>query len=393
MTKGKKKIAILTGGGDVPGLNAVIRAITVRAIKENYDVIGIRRGWAGLLDIVKDPKHNNTDNYMELSRVLVNKAGQSGGTFLHTTRIRPDKVKKEDIPEHLVGEYSDEINDMTDVILQNLAWLDIDYLIPIGGDDTLGFALKLYSKGIKVVAIPKTMDNDVHGTDYCIGFSTCITRTIQLANQMRNSAESHERFLVLEVFGRNAGYTAMLPTLAGAASRCVIPEYKFNIDTLTSLLSEDRKKNPSKYSILLVSEGAQFKEDSGIDKQQYLSKNIMNTGERISNMITLCSEKYNKGKAIETITQKLGYMVRSGDPDAVDSIVPMVYGNMAIELVLKGIDGRMVCLKEGRYMNVSLDVVTKKEKKIDVHRYYDINKFRPKYKSFEFQPMLLMTES
>ncbi len=393
MTKGKKKIVVLTGGGDVPGLNAVIRAITVRAIKENYDVIGIRRGWAGLLDIVKDPKHNNTDNYMELSRVLVNKAGQSGGTFLHTTRIRPDKVKKEDIPEHLVGEYSDEINDMTDVILQNLAWLDIDYLIPIGGDDTLGFALKLYSKGIKVVAIPKTMDNDVHGTDYCIGFSTCITRTIQLANQMRNSAESHERFLVLEVFGRNAGYTAMLPTLAGAASRCVIPEYKFNIDTLTSLLSEDRKKNPSKYSILLVSEGAQFKEDSGIDKQQYLSKNIMNTGERISNMITLCSEKYNKGKAIETITQKLGYMVRSGDPDAVDSIVPMVYGNMAIELVLKGIDGRMVCLKEGRYMNVSLDVVTKKEKKIDVHRYYDINKFRPKYKSFEFQPMLLMTES
>lgn len=389
MTKKNKKIGILTGGGDVPGLNTVIRAITLRALKEGYEVVGIRRGWGGLLDLVQDDRHDNTNHYTNLSYEVVNKQGKTGGTFLHTSRIRPDQTRKEDVPEHLASRYQEQINDLTDIIVDNIQWLGIDYLIPIGGDDTLGFALELYRRGIPVVAIPKTMDNDIHGTDYCIGFSTCITRTIQIANQMCSSAGSHERFLILEVFGRNAGYTAMLPTLAGAAHRCVIPEYTFDADHLTELLSEDRKKNPSQYAVLLVSEGANFHENQEKD-QEGRDRDI---GDRISDIITFRSGAFNKGKHIETITQKLGYMVRSGDPDAVDSIVPMVYGNMAIELVIKGIDGRMVGLREGRYTNVPLDLITRNVKQVDVHRYYDTERLRPKYRSFEFQPMLLMTET
>jgi ATP-dependent phosphofructokinase / diphosphate-dependent phosphofructokinase len=259
VNKTKGVIGILTGGGDVPGLNPAIRAVTIRAIREGYRVIGLRRGWAGIVEMSRDRKADNSENFIELTEDIVNKAGRTGGTFLHTSRTRPSHVAKKDVPDQLKETYTEEHNDLTPEVIKNLEFLGIEYLIPIGGDDTLSYGVRLYQEGVKVVAIPKTMDNDVPGTDYCIGFSTCVTRTIMLTNSLRTSAGSHERIAVIEVFGRYAGFTAMLPTMAGAANRCVIPEYKFDIEQLTELLSADRFKNPSKYSIVLVSEGAMFK--------------------------------------------------------------------------------------------------------------------------------------
>lgn len=206
----------------MPGLNPAIRAVTIRALREGYQVIGLRRGWAGLIDIVRENDHDNSNNFQPLSEELVNRAGRTGGTFLHTPRTNPSQVKKSDVPHLLQKTYTEERNDLTPEVLKNLEWLGIDYLIPIGGDDTLSYAVRLHRESVKVVAIPKTMDNDVPGTDYCIGFSTCVTRTIQMTNSLRTSAGSHERFLVLEVFGRYAGFTAMLPTMAGAANRCAL---------------------------------------------------------------------------------------------------------------------------------------------------------------------------
>src|SRR6266542_4247586 len=254
MSTQKGVIGILTGGGDVPGLNPAIRAVTIRATREGYKVIGIRRGWAGLIDVIRDPQADNSNNFQILSEEIVNRAGRTGGTFLHTSRTNPAKVKRDRLPPALQEKYTADINDLTPEVLKNIDFLGIDYLIPIGGDDTLSYAVRMYQEGMKIVAIPKTMDNDVPGTDYCIGFSTCVTRTIELANSLRTVAGSHERLLVLEVFGRYAGFTAMLPTMAGAAHRCVIPEHKFNIDNLTERLVSDRHKNPSHYATVLVSE-------------------------------------------------------------------------------------------------------------------------------------------
>jgi 6-phosphofructokinase 1 len=217
-SNGKKGvIGILTGGGDVPGLNPAIRAVTIRALREGYEVIGLRRGWASLVDMVRDKDYDNSDNYQHLTEELVNRAGRTGGTFLHTSRTNPGRVSKRHIPLHLQETYRDDRNDLTAEVLKNLDWLKINCLIPIGGDDTLSYGVRLFQEGVKVVAIPKTMDNDVPGTDYCIGFSTCVTRIIEMANRLRTSAGSHERILVLEVFGRYAGFTAMLPTMPTAA--------------------------------------------------------------------------------------------------------------------------------------------------------------------------------
>ena len=207
----KGVIGILTGGGDVPGLNPAIRAVTFRALREGYDVIGIRRGWGGLVEMVRDKNYDNSDNFQFLNEEIVNRAGRTGGTFLHSSRTNPSRVSKSGVPEHIRSTYTADKNDLTHEVLKNLEWLGIEYLIPIGGDDTLSYAVRLYQEGFKVVGIPKTMDNDVPGTDYCIGFSTCITRTIQLANDLRTSAGSHERFMVLEVFGRYAGFTVITP--------------------------------------------------------------------------------------------------------------------------------------------------------------------------------------
>jgi len=246
-----------------------------------------------------------------------------------------------------------------------------------------------------VVAIPKTMDNDVPGTDYCIGFSTCVTRTINLVNILRTSAGSHERFMVIEVFGRYAGFTAMLPTMAGAANRCVIPEYKFNIDRLTELLVEDRITNPSKYSVVLVSEGAMFEGGDMIfenaEKDMFGHAKLGGIGDLVSNRIKDASAGYNHGHKINVINQKLGYLVRGGDPDAIDSIVPMAYGNLALDLILKNIHGRLVVLKNGRYDNMPIDVVTSTKKIVNVDKFYNRERLRPHYNSFEMLPLFIMT--
>lgn len=388
-------IGILTGGGDVPGLNPAIRAVTIRANREGYQVIGLRRGWAGLVDTIRDKDADNSDNYQILTEELVNKAGRTGGTFLHSSRTNPTKVKKANIPPHLASTYNAESNDVTPEVLKNLEWLGVDYLIPIGGDDTLSYGVRMYQEGVNVVAIPKTMDNDVPGTDYCIGFSTAVTRTIHMTNSLRTSAGSHERFLVLEVFGRYAGFTAMLPTMAGAANRCVIPEHEFDIERLTELMTYDRNKNPSRYSVVLVSEGATFKgvemmfENSA--KDDFGHAKLGGIGEAVSAQLKDLSPKYNHGKAINVINQKLGYLVRGGDPDAIDSIVPMAYGNLALDLILKKVHGRLVVLKNGRYDNMPIDCVTAVKKVVNVKDHYNVDRLRPHYKSFEMKPLFIMT--
>src|SRR5258707_2328189 len=299
----KGVIGILTGGGDVPGLNPAIRAVTIRAIREGYQVIGFRRGWGGLVDIVREKDYDNTDNFQILTEEIVNRAGRTGGTFLHSSRTNPSKVKKSSVPKHLQSTYNADMNDLTPEVLKNLAWLGVEHMIPIGGDDTLSYGVRLYQEGFKVVAIPKTMDNDVPGTDYCIGFSTCVTRTIQMTNSLRTSAGSHERFLVLEVFGRYAGFTAMLPTMAGAANRCVIPEHKFNIDQLTELLVADRAKNPSKYSVVLISEGAMFEGGEMVFEHDatdaFGHKKLGGIGDLVSEKLKNRSAKFNQGQQIE----------------------------------------------------------------------------------------------
>ncbi|MCZ6775365.1 MAG: ATP-dependent 6-phosphofructokinase [Ignavibacteria bacterium] len=393
--KKKAVIAILTGGGDVPGLNPAIRAVTIRAIREGYQVVGIRRGWAGLVELTRDRKADNSSNYQILTEEIVNKAGRTGGTFLHSSRTRPSHVPKVNVPKHLKDKYNAEMNDLTPEVIKNLEYLGVDYLIPIGGDDTLSYGVRLYQEGIKVVAIPKTMDNDVPGTDYCIGFSTCVTRTIMLTNSLRTTAGSHERFLILEVFGRYAGFTAMLPTMAGAANRCVIPEHKFNIEHLTELLVDDRCRNPSRYAVVLVSEGAMFEGGEMVfenaARDAYGHAKLGGIGDLVSAELEELSPKFNNGMRVNVINQKLGYLVRCGDPDAIDSIVPMAYGTLALDLILKGVHGRLIVLKNGRYDNMPIDVVTSSKKVVNVKEHYNTERLRPYYKSFEMKPLFIMT--
>ena len=386
MATKKGVIGILTGGGDVPGLNPAIRAVTIRALREGYKVIGIRRGWAGLVDLVREKDADNSNNYQILTEEVVNKAGRTGGTFLHTSRTNPSKVRQDRMPGHLKEKYTGEVNDVTEEMLKNLDFLGID---------TLSYGVRMYQEGVKVVAIPKTMDNDVPGTDYCIGFSTCVTRTIELANGLRTVAGSHERLMVLEVFGRYAGYTAMLPTMAGAAHRCVIPEFKFNIERLAELLMSDRKLNPSHYSVVLVSEGAMFEGGEMVfaDKttDAFGHAKLGGIGDLISERLRAMTADYNNGRSVDTVTQKLAYLVRCGDPDAIDSIVPMAYGNLALDLVLKNIHGRLVVLKNGRYDNIPVDIVTSTKKNVNVERFYNKERLRPKFESFEMTPLFIMT--
>jgi ATP-dependent phosphofructokinase / diphosphate-dependent phosphofructokinase len=388
-------IGILTGGGDVPGLNPAIRGVTLRAFHEGYKVIGIRHGWAGLVEMQREKDYDNSDNFQVLTEEVVDRAGRTGGTFLHSSRTNPSRVSKSSVPAHLQDKYSAEKNDLTPEVLKNLAWLGIDTLVPIGGDDTLSYGVRLHKEGFKVIGIPKTMDNDVPGTDYCIGFSTCVTRTIQMVNSLRTSAGSHERFMVLEVFGRYAGFTAMLPTMAGAANRCVIPECKFNIEQLTELLVADRRKNPSRYSIVLVSEGAMFEGGEMIFEGEatdaFGHKKLGGIGDIVAEKVSALSAKFNGGKKIDVINQKLGYLVRCGDPDAIDSIAPMAYGNLALDLLLKKISGRLVVLQNGHYSNVPLETVTATKKVVDVKEHYNTERLRPQFSSFENKPMFIMS--
>jgi 6-phosphofructokinase 1 len=389
-------IAILTGGGDVPGLNPAIRAVTIRANLEGYRVLGIRRGWGGLVDLIPDQEADNSTAVLELTAEVVRRAGRTGGTFLHSSRTRPSHLPKAFVPPHLQDAYQDEINDITPTILRNLEFLGVDTLVTIGGDDTLSYAHRLHQKGARVVAIPKTMDNDVPGTDYCIGFSTCVTRTIELTHRLRTSAGSHERILVIEVFGRYAGYSALVPAMAGASDRCVIPEHPFDIEQLTELLVADRNTNPSRYSVVLVSEGATITgQDEMVfshqEADQYGHKKLGGIGDRVSAAIEELSPKYNGGRRINTTSQRLGYLVRSGDPDALDSIVPMAFGNLALDLIEEGKSGLLVAVRKGVYDTVPIDAVIGATKNVDVERFYNTDRLRPNYRTFANKPLFIMT--
>ncbi len=395
MGKIKGTIGILTGGGDVPGLNPAIRAITLRALREGYRVLGIRKGWEGMIRIDRDRPAAEQDYCQVLTGEMVNKVGRTGGTFLHTSRTQPSKVKKENVPEPLQKTYAQEKNDLTPEVMRNLEHLGIDHLIPIGGDDTLSYAAHLHHEGFSVVAIPKTMDNDVAGTDYCLGFNTCVSRTIELANQLRTSAGSHERFLVIEAFGRYAGFTSLLPAIAGACHRCLIPEHPFDMERLTELMSEDRRKNPSNYSIVIVSEGATFADEGmvfeGGEADAYGHKKLGGIGEQVAARLKELSPKYNDGEQVGIISQRLGYLVRSGHPDAIDSIVPVVYGNMALNLLLEGKSGRLVSLRDGKYCNVDLREVTASKKRVNIKKHYHTDRLRPDYQSFDNKPLFIMS--
>ncbi|HLQ59954.1 MAG TPA: ATP-dependent 6-phosphofructokinase [Gemmatimonadales bacterium] len=390
----KGTIGILTGGGDVPGLNPAIRAITIRALRDGYKVVGIRHGWGGLVDYSRETGADNSEQILALTEAIVNRAGRTGGTFLHTSRVRPSHLPKERVPPHLTG-YGEKTNDITKDVIKNLEHIGVDVLIPIGGDDTLSYAKRLHDEGLKVVAIPKTMDNDVYGTDYCIGFSTCVTRTIELTHRLRTSAGSHERFLVIEVFGRYAGFTALLPTMAGAADRCVIPEYPVEVEHLAELLVQDRNKNPSRYSVVLISEGARLTSHEGMsfegeETDMFGHRKLGGIGDQIGAALKECSAKYNNGRRVDVVNQRLGYLVRSGDPDALDSIVPMAFGNLALDLVVKKQYGRLVSIHKGFYDTVPLSSVTSEKKVVAVSKYYNTQRLRPIYQ-FDGAPLFIMT--
>jgi ATP-dependent phosphofructokinase / diphosphate-dependent phosphofructokinase len=390
----KGTIAILTGGGDVPGLNPAIRAITIRALREGYRVVGIRRGWAGLVDYSSEKDADNSENIIDLTESIVNRAGRTGGTFLHSSRTRPSHMPRERVPRHMSG-YDQKVNDITKDVLKNLEHIGVDALIPIGGDDTLSYGKRLHDEGVNVVAIPKTMDNDVYGTDYCIGFSTCVTRTIELTHRLRTSAGSHERFLVIEVFGRYAGFTALLPTMAGAADRCVIPEQAVDVEQLTELMTYDRNRNPSKYSVCLVSEGASLTTHDGMsfegeEEDMFGHRKLGGIGDKVASALKEYSPKYNNGRRIDVVNQRLGYLVRSGDPDALDSIVPMAFGNLALDLIMKKEYGRLVSIHKGFYDSVSIQNVTSDKKIVDVSKYYNTERLRPIYE-FDGAPLFIMT--
>jgi 6-phosphofructokinase 1 len=391
----KGTIGILTGGGDVPGLNPAIRAITVRALREGYRVLGIRKGWEGMIRIDRDYPVEEQEYCQVLTGEIVNKVGRTGGTFLHTSRTQPSKVKKQDVPVLLKKMYAREMNDLTPEVIKNLNYLGIDHLIPIGGDDTLSYALRLHQEGFPVVGIPKTMDNDVAGTDYCLGFSTCVTRTIELVNQLRTSAGSHERFLVVEVFGRYAGFSALLPAMAGASNRCIIPEQPFDMERLAEIMSEDRRRNPSKYSIVIVSEGAMFADGDMVfepgEADAYGHKKLGGIGDQVGARLKELSPKYNDGEQVGIISQKLGYLVRSGHPDAIDSIVPVAYANMALNLLLEGKSGRLVCLRNGNYADVDLSEVAATKKRVNIAKHYNTERLRPEFRNFENKPLFIMS--
>lgn len=408
INKSKGTIAILTGGGDVPGLNPAIRGVTMQAHRKGYRVIGLRRGWAGITEMSREENADNSNCWLELTEEVVKRSAREGGTFLHTSRTRPSHMKKGDIPAQYQSSFAsylredtkdekeaDKRYDLTPEVINNLDHLGVDYLIPIGGDDTLSYGVRLAKEGVKVVAIPKTMDNDVPGTDYCIGFSTCVSRTIQLANDLRTAAGSHERVIVMEVFGRNAGFTAMVPTMAGAADRCVIPEVPFDIDRLCQLLVEDRNNNPSNYSSVLVSEGAMFKGGKEIHSNEatdaFGHAKLGGIGAAVAKKLKELFPKYNKGRKIDIIEQNLGYAVRCGRPDAIDSIAPMAFGNLALDLIGQGIHNRLVVLSKGRYDNLPLDIVTHHKKVVNAERYYNSERMRPNYDRMTMNSLFMVT--
>jgi 6-phosphofructokinase 1 len=380
------RLGILTGGGDVPGLNASIKAAVTRVVAEGHEVLGIRRGWGGLLQTDPDDVESVAANSIRLDPGLVRTIDRTGGTFLHTSRTNPAKVGPADEPAFLAqGRTDDGPRDHTAHVLRVIEALGIDALIPIGGDDTLSFGLRLHEEGVPVVAIPKTMDNDVHGTDYCIGFSTAVTRTVNFVHQLRTSAGSHERLAVVEVFGRYSGETSLVSAYLSGVERAIISEVPFDIDHLGELLLRDKAANPSNYAMMTISEGATLAGGEMIqagDEDAYGHRKLGGIGQLTSALL-----KERTGS--DTIYQQLGYLMRSGSPDSLDLMVAINYAVMAADLAIEGVQGRLVALRNGNYVNVPISVLGQGVKRVDVDALYDRESYRPKIQHVDGKPMFL----
>jgi 6-phosphofructokinase 1 len=386
------KIGILTGGGDVPGLNPSIKAVVNRAAKEGHTVLGIRRGWAGLLEFNRDDPASFNNCFIELDPIRVRTIDRTGGTFLHTSRTHPGRVKPDYVPhflrdpEHPEAEAADKsLRDFTPHVLKNLEYLGVNTLIPIGGDDTLSYGERLHSEGFPVVAIPKTMDNDVYGTDYCIGFSTAVTRSVQFIHQLRTSTGSHERIAVIELFGRNSGETSLISSYLAGVDRALISEVPFDPEKLASLVMKDKQNNPSNYAIVTISEGAHMIGGKVVEfgeTDAYGHRKLGGIGE-----ITGEALKQLTGQNI--INQRLGYLMRSGAPDALDLMVAVNFANMAMDLILSNASGRMVALRDGTYTHIPMSTVTSGLKRVDVDELYDAKEYQPKVRHVLGKPMFL----
>ncbi len=384
--KRPRTIAILTGGGDVPGLNPCIKALVYRGIEEGLRVLGIRRGWAGLFEFNPDDPDSMKKNIMELEKGTVRTIDRSGGTYLHTSRTNPGRVKYENVPEFLKDQAKEgELNDFTEHVLSNLKHLGIDVLIPIGGDDTLSYGERLHEEGFPVVAIPKTMDNDVHGTDYCIGFSTAVTRSVNFIHSLRTSTGSHERIAIIELFGRYCGETSLISAYLASADRAIISEVPFDPERLARLIMEDKQANPSNYAMLTISEGARM--ISG-DMVQYGEADAYGH-RKLGGIGMMTGEVLKKLTGQNIIFQQLSYLMRSGAPDSLDLMVAVNYANMAIDLVLKKVSGRMVALSQGVYTDVPMSIITSGQKRVDVRELYDAEQYRPKVRHVMGKPMFL----
>ena len=387
----KRRIGVLTGGGDVPGLNPAIKAVVLNALDADYEVIGIRRGWGGLLWYDFDDPSTHERYTRNLDKQSVRRVDRNGGTFLHTSRTNPSNVKKDDVPEFLKGSSygkqvkSDGTMDFTEHVLKVIDHLNIESLVSIGGDDTLSYSVRLMNEGIPIVAIPKTMDNDVFGTDYCIGFSTAITRTVSMITDLRTSIGSHERIGVFELFGRNSGETSLISGFLSYADRTIICEVPFNFEKLAHLIMDDKKKNPANYAIITISEGAVPEGGQIIESGEedaYGHKKLGGIGEIVGDQI-----KKITGQNI--MFQRFAYLMRCGVPDSLDRMVATSYGTLAMQLVLRKEFGKMVGLSEGKYTTVPLDYVLTGKKFVDVDKFYDKENYRPKIKNFMGVPMFL----
>jgi ATP-dependent phosphofructokinase / diphosphate-dependent phosphofructokinase len=385
----KPRIGILTGGGDVPGLNGVIKSVTYRATDLGYDVFGIRRGWLGLTH--QTPGREMDERYViPLDRINTRTIDRTGGTWLHSSRTNPRKMKKAALPAHLDSAAAESMRtgedryDITPVVMDNLESMDIDYLIPIGGDDTLSYSQSLHDAGMNLIAIPKTMDNDVQGTEYCIGFSTAITRAKDAINRQRTTIGSHERIGVFRMFGRDAGFTALYTAYVTSA-RCVIPEYRYDIDRLSSILADDHANNPSHYAFVITAEGAVW-EGGSIDEvgepDAFGHRHKANVAE------VLASEL--KGRTgIDTIHSDLTYDLRSGEPDSVDTMVSITFANTAMDLVGDGQRGRMMAIRDGRYAHSPLPSQDDTAVSVDTETMYNTERFRPVYSGLLGRPLML----
>lgn len=386
--KKKKKpvIAILTGGGDVPGLNPCIKMLVYRGESEGIKIMGVKRGWRGILEYNVDDLAASCNCVQELHPAEVRTIDRTGGTYLHTSRTNPSSVKEKDAPEALKKEFKDdEVKDFTSHVIKNLKHLEVDAIVPIGGDDTLSFGERVSREGFPVIAIPKTMDNDVFGTDYCIGFSTAVTRSVEYINALRTATASHERIGVIELFGRYCGETSLLAAYLAWVDRALIPEVPFDAQRLAELIVGDKQNNPKNYAMITISEGAKLVGGDMVlsgEPDAYGHRKLGGIGEQTGELL-----KRLTGEDI--LYQKLSYLMRSGIPDSLDQMVAVNYANMAIDLFLKGVFGRLVTLNRGIYTDIPLSIITTGQKRVDVRELYNINEYRPMVRNASGKPMFL----